>query len=34
MVRGTLDGLRVDLSRARWDGPGELTQGCRRAVVG
>jgi alkylated DNA nucleotide flippase Atl1 len=21
MVRGTLDGLRVDMSRARWDGP-------------
>jgi alkylated DNA nucleotide flippase Atl1 len=22
MVRGTLDGLRVDLDRARWPGPG------------
>jgi alkylated DNA nucleotide flippase Atl1 len=21
MVRGTLEGLRVDLARARWDGP-------------
>lgn len=26
MVRGTLDGVRVDLTRARWDGP-ETTSG-------
>lgn len=23
MVRGTLDGIRVDLGKARWEGPGD-----------
>ena len=28
MVRGTLEGLRVDLDRARWSGPLDTGSGC------